>query len=83
MAPSRRRRSGGGASPPLSGVRKRGCAPVSQHAASRGARPAPAVPCVPLTHIPEYLGGFGRCGSISASLCYSNQGGKQRLEKWF
>lgn len=30
-------------------------------------------------HIPEYLGGFGRCGSISASLCYSNQGGKQRF----
>lgn len=60
-------------------VVRRAPALVSQHAASRGARPAPAAPCVPLAHIPEYLGGFGRCGSISASLCYSNQGGKQRF----
>lgn len=72
MAPSRCRRSGGGARPRSPGcgnaVVRRAPALVSQHAASRGARPAPAAPCVPLA---PHSGVSGRIRQMWFYLCFS------------
>lgn len=72
MAPSRCRRSGGGASPPLSRVRKRGCAPGAR--ACQPARRQPGRPpcsCRPLCSSRPHSGVSGRIRQMWFYLCFS------------